>query len=240
LGGFGALRDAPLPAGTAGADADITRYAYDPAAAAALLDKAGYVIAPDTKIRTKTNNQKPTTKNQQPTPAADELAVTITTIDAAENRRAAEIVKEGWSALGIKTDIVTAAADSIQKSVIKPREYDALLFGEILGPDADPFPFWHSSQMTDGLNLAYYSNRRVDELLEKSQIAATSDERARLLAEFQQIITAETPAIFLYQPSYLYPQSSKIKNFIVHLITSPADRFANVTDWYRKLKLSFK
>lgn len=236
LNGLGTLRDAPI----AGDAPGVVHYLYDPKAAAALLDKAGYVIDPETKIRTKTETQKPASKNQQPTTKTSELTVTITTVDTDENKRAAQIIKDDWTALGIKTDIITAAAASINTSVIRPREYDALLMGEVLAPDADPYPFWHSSQIISGQNLAMYSNRLVDELLEKARIAATKADRDALLDQFQQIITTDEPAIFLYQPDYLYPQSSKIKGYDVRSVTAPADRFANVAAWYRKLKLIFK
>jgi peptide/nickel transport system substrate-binding protein len=236
LNGLGEVRDAPLSAVTAG----ITRYDYDQATAGALLDKAGYALDQTTKIRTKAETTPPKTKKDQPVVTTTELSVTITTIDSDENRRTAEIIKEGWTALGVKTDIITAPAASINTSVIRPREYDALLFGEVLPPESDPFPFWHSSQITSGLNLAMYSNRRVDELLEKARVAPSTAERDQFLSEFQKIVTAEAPAIFLYQPDYLYPQSSKIKGFSVHKIASPADRFVNVTEWYRKLKVAFK
>ena len=236
LNGLGEVRDAPLQSNAVG----ITRYGYDPKAATALLDKAGYALDPTTKVRTMTVTTAPKTKKEKPVTVTTELSVTITTVDTAENRRAAEIIKENWTAVGVKADIITAAAASINTSVIKPREYDALLFGEVLAPDADPYPFWHSSQITGGLNLAMYSNRRVDELLEKARLAANATERDELLNEFQRIITAEAPAIFLYQPDYLYPQSSKIKGYNVRTLTAPSDRFANVTEWYRKLKLAFK
>ncbi len=236
LNGLGALRDAPIADDAPG----VVHYPYDPKAAAALLDKAGYVIDPETKIRTKTETQKPASKNQQPTTKTSELTVTITTVDTDENKRAAAIIKDSWTALGIKTDIITAPAASINTSVIRPREYDALLMGEVLALDADPYPFWHSSQTVSGQNLAMYSNRLVDELLEKARIAATKADRDALLDQFQQIITTDEPAIFLYQPDYLYPQSSKISGYDVRSVTAPADRFANVTMWYRKLKLIFK
>jgi len=193
-----------------------------------------------TKIMTKTETTAPKSKKEKPVTTTTELSVTITTVDTDENKRAAEIIKENWATLGINSDIITAPATSINASVIKPREYDAFLFGEVLAPDADPYPFWHSSQMTSGLNLAMYSNRRVDELLEKARLAASATERDQYLNEFQTIVTAEVPAIFLYQPDYLYPQSSKIKGFNVHTITTPSDRFANVTEWYRKLWVAFK
>ena len=235
LNGLGKIRDAPI----AGNDAGITRYGYDPGAASALLDKAGYALDPVTKIRTKTETTAPKTRKEEPVTTTTELSVTITTVDTGENKRAAEIIKENWSALGVKTDIITAPAASINISVIRPREYDALLFGEVLAPDADPYPFWHSSQMTGGLNLAMYSNRRVDELLEKARLAASTTERDGDLNEFQRIITAEEPAIFLYQPDYLYPQSSKINGYDVRAVAAPSDRFAKVAEWYRKLWVAF-
>ena len=236
LNGLGETRDAPI----AGNDDGITRYGYDPQAAAALLDKAGYTVDPTTKIRTITKTTAPKSKKEKPVTVTTELSVTITTVDTDENKRSAAIIKENWAALGIRSDIITAPAASINTSVIHPREYDALLFGEVLAPDADPYPFWHSSQTASGLNLAMYANRRVDELLEKARIAASKAERDELLNEFQKIVTAEAPAIFLYQPDYLYPQSSKIRGYDVRTITAPSDRFANVTEWYRKLWVAFK
>jgi peptide/nickel transport system substrate-binding protein len=236
LGGLGALRNAPFEDNADG----ITKYGYDPAAAAALFAKAGYALDPITKTLSKTTVTPAKSKKESPVTAVAELSVTITTTNASENRRAAEIIKENWTALGVKTDIITAAAASMNVSVIKPREYDALLFGEVLASGADPYPFWDSSQIANGLNLAMYSNRRVDELLEKARVAPTDAERDSDLNEFQKILTAEEPAVFLYQPDYLYPQSPKIKGFDVRTIASPPDRFANVTAWYRKLKLAFK
>ncbi len=236
LGGLGEIRDTPLEDNADG----VTKYSYDPAAAAALLEKAGYALDPVSKTRIMTKTTSPKSKKEQPVTTTSELSATITTISTDENRRAAEIIKANWEALGVKTDIITAAASSINTSVIKPREYDALLFGEVLPSEADPYPFWHSSQTANGLNLAMYANRRVDELLEKARVAPSAAERDLDLNGFQKLITADEPAVFLYQPDYLYPQSSKIKGFDVRSITAPADRFANVTAWYRKLWVAFK
>jgi peptide/nickel transport system substrate-binding protein len=240
LGGLGLLRDQPLPDEATGGATSAIRYTYDPTKAGALLDQAGYVLPPDTHTRAKTVTTPAKTKKEQPTAVSTELNLTLATIDTDENRRAAEIIKEGWDAIGVKTEIVLADAQDIQKSIIRPRAYDALLFGEILGPDSDPYPFWHSSQIDGGLNLSAYSNRRVDELLEKARLAPSVAERQPLLAEFEEILTKDEPAIFLYEPDYLYPQSDKLHGFAVSSVAAPADRFANVTDWYRKFKLTFK
>ena len=65
-------------------------------------------------------------------------------------------------------------------------------------------------------------------------------ERGTLLAEFQQIVTKEEPAIFLYQPNYDYPQSTAFKGFDVRRMITPADRFSNVAGWYRRQGIAFQ
>ncbi len=240
LGGVGVLRDQPIPDGAAGSTPNIGRYPFDSAQSVRLLDEAGYPLDQETGVRTKSETTKPKSSKEKPVTTKTELSLTLAAMDTESSLLAAQIVKDAWTALGIKTEIVAAPGSEIQKTIIRPREYDALLFGEILGADSDPYPFWHSSQITGGLNLSAYSNRRADELLEKARLAANEAERNGFLSEFQEILTKEEPAIFLYQPAYLYPQSEKIKGFSVAMMTAPADRFANVTDWYRKFKVTFK
>jgi hypothetical protein len=54
----------------------------------------------------------------------------------------------------------------LSQNVIRPRKYDALLFGEVIGRELDLFAFWHSSQRNDpGLNIALYANSTADKIL---------------------------------------------------------------------------
>jgi len=235
LAGNATLRDAPIVEGSSGATSDITRYAYDPVAAGALLDEAGFSLPEGGGARVKPSTAKPAAG--EAAPAGTELAIELTVSDSDEHRRVAELIKADWGAIGVRATIIPVRAEDMQKDVIRPRAYQALLFGEVLGPDSDPFPFWHSSQINDGINLSFFNNRRVDELLEKAQVATNEVDRGKLLAEFQQIVTREAPAIFVYQPTYAYPQSVALKGFGVRRVISPADRFANTSDWYLKMRL---
>ena len=54
--------------------------------------------------------------------------------------------------------------------------------------------------------------------------------------ELQKLIVADLPAIFLYQPTYTYAVSSKIKNISLQKIQTPADRFQDIVSWYIKTK----
>ena len=59
------------------------------------------------------------------------------------------MVSGTWRALGADVEIKIFEAGDLNQNVIRPRKYDALLFGEIVGRDTDLFAFWHSSQRND-------------------------------------------------------------------------------------------
>jgi len=165
------------------------------------------------------------------------LEFTISTLDQDVLLKTAQAIKNDWEALGIKTNIITYDFPSLKEEVIKERNYQILLFGEMLGKFPDPFPFWHSSQKKDpGLNLSLFENRKADRLLEKIRETNQEKERKKDLIQFARIIDEEEPAIFLFNPYYLYFLSPNLQNFQKKKIFLPAERFSNVTDWYLKTK----
>ncbi len=163
------------------------------------------------------------------------LEITLTTVNQPENTKATELIKEFWQNVGIKVDLQIVEGSRIRREIIKPRNYQVLLFGIIVGSNPDPYPFWHSSQIQDpGLNLALFANREVDKLLEDAKKTADSEQQKQNYQRFQDILTAELPAIFLYNPTYTYLVDQKIKGVNLYRIIIPADRFNNLEDWYIK------
>ena len=163
------------------------------------------------------------------------LELNLVTVKNEEYRKTAEIVAGLWQEIGVKTNLKFYEIKEFSREVLKPRNYDVLLYGEIIGDDPDPFPFWHSSQIDyPGLNLAKYINRNADALIEKARTAASEDERAGLYKKFQELLATELPAVFLYMPTYTYATTDKINGMGVERISRPADRFADVTGWYVK------
>ena len=168
-----------------------------------------------------------------------ELSISITAVNSLKNSKILEQIKEYWKQIGVKTEINLVEVSEI-KNHIEERNYEALLYGEITGLDPDPYPFWHSLQNQKlGLNLAGFSNKEVDELLEEAR--ATNDEEIRKekYQKFQEIIQEEKPAIFLYQPIYNYTIDKNIKGVKISTIINPSDRFANINKWYIKTKKEF-
>lgn len=219
-GSRGNVSDGPLPVGFPGSAAPTLVHAYDPAKAAELLENAGWKKGDD-GLRRKDGKE------------GAELKLTITTSDREEYIEAAELVEKAWEAIGLVVEVNLVAANRITRDVIKPRDYEVILFSQVLGPDLDPFPFWHSSQETDpGLNLASFFRRESDKLLEEARSATSTEVRHQKLAAFQEQLLIANPAAFLYQGQYLYPLGKKVKGFDLRAVLAPADRFADVSAWY--------
>ena len=169
------------------------------------------------------------------------LYVSLTIVDSASNLKVAEEIKNLWADLGVKADIKSVPVDRVEKDVIKPRNFEILLFSQALGSDPDAYPFWHSSQAGEGgSNLADYRNKDVDALLESARLTTDQNQRIAKYKKFQEIITTELPAIFLYSSYYNYPQNKQIKGFNKQVITDSADRFSGIADWYEKTKKKLK
>lgn len=169
------------------------------------------------------------------------LSVELTTVDQPENIKSAELLQKFWRAIGVDVSITIVESGRIARDVIKPRSYQALLFGIIVGSDPDPYPFWHSSQIEDpGLNLSLYANRKVDELLEDARIATDASEVQDAYRQFQDTLIEDVPAIFLYNPTYTYAADQKIKGIDVSRIIVPADRFNNIEEWYIRTRRSYQ
>lgn len=163
----------------------------------------------------------------------EQLSFTLATADEPELVATADAVAGFWAAAGIKATVQVYPLSELNTNVIEPRDYDAVLFGEVVGPELDLYAFWHSSQRNDpGLNLAMYANETTDTLL--SQARATSDEQARdaLYTEVAADIEKDQPAVFLYAPDFLYIVPSSIKGITLGALSTPADRFSGIYDWY--------
>lgn len=234
LAGNGTVIDSPILPDENGFEPNISKIEQDSVAAIALIDKTDYTsVSPDGYRAKKVTK----TEDGENVEGLEELTLTLTTINQPTFVRTAEMIAAQAKMVGIKIQIETTEPTLLYEEVIKPRAYQMLLTATQYGADLDPYPFWHSSQVQDpGLNLSLYANSKVDALLEKARGTNSAEEQAAAYLEFQKLVVDDLPAIFLYQPTYTYAVSSKIKNISLQKIQSPADRFQNITDWYIKTR----
>ncbi|MEK7626576.1 MAG: ABC transporter substrate-binding protein [Patescibacteria group bacterium] len=166
------------------------------------------------------------------------IDLTITIPDAEFVKKTAELIKKYWEEAGAdQVRIITFNPSEPGNATVKSRDYEILLFGNILENPNDIFPFWHSSQsLYPGLNLALYNNQRADNLIESVRQTADETKQKDLADQARKTVLADAPAIFLFSLPYIYVHSADLGGFIRpsadDFLVSPADKFMNVNEWY--------
>ncbi len=215
----------PILPNMTGYDENIDRMDFDLAKANSLLDEGGWKKAED-GFRKKD---------------AVKLEINLVTTDWAELSKTAEILKAQWEKIGVKVNVSNLSISDIQQNYIRPREYDALLFGQVLGADPDPYSFWHSSQKRDpGLNLSLFGDSTTDKLIEDGRVEFDLTKRTQIYKDFQEKLLAELPAVFLYSPDYVYPVNKKVQGLAITNLILPSERFSNIEKWYIETKRIWK
>ena len=161
------------------------------------------------------------------------LAFSISTLNSPDLVKTAELVQSDWQQLGAQITIDQFELGDLEQNVIRPRKFDALLYGLVTGRDMDYFAFWDSSQRNDpGLNISMYTNSKVDKVLEDARSTTNISEQNQDFLSFENDIKADVPAVFLYSPEFIYVVPTKVKGLSLGEITLPYERFLNINNWY--------
>jgi peptide/nickel transport system substrate-binding protein len=161
------------------------------------------------------------------------LSLIISTNNIPELSKSAEIVATAWRELGAQVQVQTFTPSDLNSNVIRPRKFEALLFGLVIGRDLDFYAFWHSSQRDDpGLNITSYANIEVDGILETIRETKDQEVLSEQLGLFQNEIKSDVPAIFLYSPDFIYLVPEKLQGLNIENIVNAEERFSNVYNWY--------
>jgi len=104
----------------------------------------------------------------------------------------AEKIKKDWEEAGAKVQI------EITPNV--PEDYQAFLATVDIPKDPDQYSLWHSTQT--GTNISKYNNPRIDKLLEDGRTELDQETRKKIYLDFQRFLVEDSPAIFLYHPTF--------------------------------------
>ena len=226
LGSQGKAIDSPILEGMTGFTDSIKKYDFDPVKAREILEANNWVDQDNDGFREKTGQV---------------LELTLTTVDLTDLSKTAQILQKQWSRVGVKVNLDIKEMSKIQAETVRPRQYQALIFGEILTLEPDPFSFWHSSMKKDpGLNLALYENREADKILEEARVELDKNIRAEKYKKFCELVTEDLPAIFLFSPSWTMSSNNKIKGVDSSSLNTPADRFSLINYWFLETQRAWK
>ncbi len=188
-----------------------------------LLTEAGWKKNEETNIYEKETKKEGTYR----------LVFSISTSNTPELVQVAEAMKQQWADFGADVSIKIFETNDLNQNIIRPRNYETLLFGEVVGRNTDLYPFWHSSGRVDpGLNIALYTNITVDKLLEDARIAFNTTKKQELLVSINEEIQKDIPAVFIYSPYFTYVLPNKIQDAQINNVVLPSDRFSEIHTWY--------
>lgn len=118
----------------------------------------------------------------------DGIDVTLKIINRTNDRQAAQIVKQMWDAVGLRTEIEGLERVTYNAQLAES-EYEAAIIGTSITPD----PELSSSNLLSGglANWGKYSNPEVDELIIAARQTSDNEERAELYKEVQRLVNAD-------------------------------------------------
>jgi peptide/nickel transport system substrate-binding protein len=195
--GHAPVADGMLAPAERSRDPNIKKYAYDPAAARALLAAAGYKPGPD-KILV----------------GADGKRLSIDLAGASGVRLielVEQVIQSQLRAIGVEIVVRNEPPRVLLGETVRKRTFQGLIiFTSLPGPDWIPYARLHSSRIPSpannlgGSNYGGYSNPTLDAALSAAQIELDPAKRQVLWNEIQMIEAEELPVLPLYHPAAVF------------------------------------
>jgi peptide/nickel transport system substrate-binding protein len=167
-------------------EGNVATYPYDPARARELLKEAGY----------------------------EDLAFTFRSSNADDARLLASVLQHQFRQIGVRMEIrsnefATFFADIINGNF---QMYSLRWVGGNNDPDHLDAVFSSKRTPPNGFNRGFYSNPRVDELVEIGRRTLDIEERKRAYSEVQRIVAEELPYISLFYRDNVCVHNKRIQN----------------------------
>ena len=182
------------------ADPNVRQYPYDPARAAALLEEAGWRLAPDGIRRN---------------PAGERLSLELMTTAGNRSReQVQQVLAAMWRAVGIEARIRNEPPRVFFAETLSRRRHQALaMFAWISSPENVPRASLHSDEIPraernfSGQNYPGFRNPEMDALLEALPIELNPEARRPLWNRLQAIYAEELPSLPLWfrQDAHIWP-----------------------------------
>ena len=171
-------------------DADVPRYAYDPAKARALLDAAGWRADAAGARR----DQK-----------GERMTLTLATTSGNRTRELVEeVLQSQWREIGIDVRLKNQPARVLFGDSLTHRQFDMAMFAWISAPENVPRSVLRSDEIPDaqnhfaGENFPGFRNAEADRLIDEIEVELDRQKRAALWHRLETLYAEELPALPLY------------------------------------------
>ena len=184
----------PLPSNFISFNPNIPQYDYDPAKAKQLLAEAGY-------------------------PKGGFTLKYIYESGYWWKRPLGELFQSNMKDLGITVEIQEMSPSAWAATLSNPQTAGEA-FGLVWWPTlATPYDYMWSvfdtqAQGSAGYNWGYYSNPKLDKLLDAASSEPDDAKRKKMYGEAQKLLVGESPALYIYEKNYRLPMSDKLQGFV--------------------------
>ncbi|HET9949957.1 MAG TPA: ABC transporter substrate-binding protein [Longimicrobiales bacterium] len=189
---------------------------YDPDAARALLDEAGWRDHDGDGVRESADGTR--------------LSLSIKYNPNVLRRQVAEILQAQLAEVGIEIVPQVVEWTTLVRQITDPvrRDFDGVIMAWVPEFRLDDTDLFHSSRIDDPYALAGTSNPEIDRLLEEIAAATDREEAKALWLEYQALLIQEQPYMYFYFPERLAGVNRRLRNVQM----DARGEWVNIKDWY--------
>lgn len=177
-------------------DSSLSPWPFDPEAARARLERAGWVDRNGDGFREKNG-----------TPFRFKLSYPTTT---KEWERIAVFVQSGLKEVGVEV-VLEPLEWAVFRERTRAGRFEAMMSGRQLDSDPDPYDLWHSSQARGGVNYAGLADPELDHWLEQARETYDRQERIRLYHLVQRRLHELQPVTFFSYSNSKWAVDQRLK-----------------------------
>lgn len=170
---------------------DVQRYDYDPGKARQLLDAAGYTSVNGVRFH-----------------------LTMKTSTNEDTRLMVAVMQQQLRQVGIALDIRTFESATFMADVVSGafQLYSLRWIGGNEDPDIFDTAFHSRNFPPAGRNRSFYSNPRVDSLIDQARRETDQDVRKKLYAEIQEILAKDVPSVNLWYLNNVLVHTRRVRD----------------------------
>lgn len=229
LNGQGLPLEGPFPSTSPAYNPTVmTTIPMDRAAAANLLNEAGWTLPEGAITRQKSGDEAPLT-----------LELNLLVLREGLLPALAANMAVQWADLGITVNLTTLDVTEFYEA-LNNRAFDMVLVNVSPTVDPDLYDFWSQEAIVRGQNYAGWNSRRASEAMEQARQLWTWDERQPLYNTFLGAYANELPALTIYQHVTSYGISDTvfqagtgwIDQADIGVLRQPRGRYQTLAHWF--------
>jgi peptide/nickel transport system substrate-binding protein len=186
--GYASILDSPIPPGMWGHDSSFWKYSYNPEKSKLLLKEAGF-------------------------PEGFTIEMGYPEADA-ERREVAMVAQSNFKDVGVNVKLSGYSWPTyLDKYWAGSLPLLMAKWAPLPDPDFLLTAMFHSKNQGKGGNVCFYSNPKVDEMIDTAKMEVDQTKRKAIYSKLQKILIDDAPWVFLYSPMRLIAMRDNVMGF---------------------------